>query len=698
MGKKLNRFPYSVNGENRHPAILKKFNGLKSNTKGWSGVNKFFLDSLPLAMLELLVINPVADCLDSGIYPEILRYSRVVILPKKARGIRPLAISECLNSVLEKVIISTLNSFIEGIKGLPDQQSGFRSSRSCGTALFEIIKTYEESRAREDVLAVIFLDARNAFGSLSHKSLMVVLREYFEGGALKILEESLLRLFVVNNRGFYSSIKRGTPHGVPQGGTLSPALFCLYISQIANLSFLDESKKLILFADDTCISIAARNYGELVKKGNEAIALLEEALTQLGLCLVPSKTNILTFGKSKMYNFGLNCIFKMSGSEIKPVKKAKYLGTTIEAKKGELSFESNTKILFSNFRTINCKVSCVSHSLSLDSNATILRACAIGTFQHNLAVLPPLSNVDTVRLQKIYNRGLDIPRGRRFNKVKKGCKLNNRLKRMGMSLHSYDYITKMLTTLGQQSLNSVKLRSTICNIQAVFTTGKSAGQSDFLCKNIVLYDKNLEHKLIEGIPNLFQIENELTLRKGLLDIHSSENCFVVTSIITDALFAGICLQELILRECIDFRIRPELSFKNKSATKNLWPLFAAGWIDEMPRDKRKFILLKKGGPILKKFFKSIPVHLEQSTYCIDCRPPYNGRKANVELNTIINDIVNCSKEKTKSLLGKLDVRTINEVGDTFSNWNSGNEGEIDIKTLIMYLVSQINEGQRSMSI
>lgn len=179
--KKLNRFPYSVNGENRHPAVLKKFNGLKSNTKGWSGVNKFFLDSLPLAMLELvlLVINPVADCLDAGIYPEILRYSRVVILPKKGKGIRPLAISECLNSVLEKVIMSTLNSFIEGIKGLPDQQSGFRCSRSCGTALFEIIKTYEESRARDEVLAVIFLDARNAFGSPSRKSLMVVLRQYF---------------------------------------------------------------------------------------------------------------------------------------------------------------------------------------------------------------------------------------------------------------------------------------------------------------------------------------------------------------------------------------------------------------------------------------------------------------------------------------------------------------------------------------
>ncbi|CBY31222.1 unnamed protein product [Oikopleura dioica] len=225
---KLEYFPFSINGENQHPSILEKFHQLKSHTKGWSGVNKQFLDLLPIAFMEPLVVNPVRDCLEHGMYPEILRYSRVTILPKKQKGIRPLAIAEPINSVLEKVIIGSLNKFIEGIDGLPDQQSGFRSSRSCGTALFEIMKFYEDSIAKNKVIALILLDAKNAFGSLNHESLIVVLKSYFCGRALLILEQSLLRYFVVNTRGFYSSLRKGSPHGVPQGGDLKSPLFSFF--------------------------------------------------------------------------------------------------------------------------------------------------------------------------------------------------------------------------------------------------------------------------------------------------------------------------------------------------------------------------------------------------------------------------------------------------------------------------------------
>ncbi|CAG5096329.1 Oidioi.mRNA.OKI2018_I69.XSR.g14568.t1.cds [Oikopleura dioica] len=131
-------FPYCFNGENKHPSILHKFNNLKDSTKGWSGVNKTFLDALPLAFLRIFLLLPISTCLENGIYPESLKTSRITILPKKNKGIRPIAIGEVLTSVLEKVIKGSLNQFLECVGALPDAQAGFRSAMSCGTSLFEM--------------------------------------------------------------------------------------------------------------------------------------------------------------------------------------------------------------------------------------------------------------------------------------------------------------------------------------------------------------------------------------------------------------------------------------------------------------------------------------------------------------------------------------------------------------------------------
>ncbi|CBY21310.1 unnamed protein product [Oikopleura dioica] len=134
---KLKNFPYSVNGESVHPSILGKYRKLKNHTRGWSGVNKYFLDCLPISLLEMLIVDPIRNCLDNGEYPEDLRISRITILPKKDAGIRPIAIGEVLTSILEKVIISSVTNFLEAIGAYPAAQSGFRKNMSCGTAIFE---------------------------------------------------------------------------------------------------------------------------------------------------------------------------------------------------------------------------------------------------------------------------------------------------------------------------------------------------------------------------------------------------------------------------------------------------------------------------------------------------------------------------------------------------------------------------------
>ncbi|CBY30837.1 unnamed protein product [Oikopleura dioica] len=686
--EKLESFPYSVNGENHFPSILQKYNKLKNHTKGYTGINKSFLDLLPVAFMEPLLINPIRTCLDSGIYPEILRNSRVVILPKKAKGIRPLAISEVLNSVLEKVMVGTLNDYIEGTGSLPDQQSGFRSSMSCGTAFFEILKAYEEDRRDGKVEAVIFLDAKNAFGSLSHRNLLAVLSRYFCGRALNLLENSLARNFVVNANGFYSSLRKGTPHGVPQGGSLSPALFCLFISQISNLDFLDETKRILLFADDTALIVGARNYTELVSKTNAALKLLEEALTSLGLMLVPSKTNILTFGKSSYKKYGMQCEFTMTDTIVKPVPKAKYLGSWIDSTKGELKLTSNAQALHSKMKGINCKASCITHSLSLDTNATLLRACAMGAFQHNLAVLPPLSNATVAKMQRTYDIGLEIGNSKRIQKALRTSWLDSRRKRFGFSLNSYSRIVNKLTKIKQPSMNNTMIRTVICNIQSVMKTGKSKSQCAFLCKNVVLKEAGSNEIIVQGMPHLKRSINKLERRKRLININSANNCEEWTRDDDLSLYSEIIMKELIIHEFVDFEIDPSLTFSSQGAKNRLWPLFACDWINEMPTKTRKYILLDNGKRVIKDFFKKAHVHLEQSVYCIQCRPLLEQiNTKNMSWQTLEN-IIERADEKFYDTLELHKTHTnVASPAEPIVRWFSNNR--LCTKDLCKYLLRKI---------
>ena len=637
-----------------------------------------------------LIVDPVRLCLENGMYPEVLRNSRVTILPKKNQGIRPLAISETLNSVLEKVIIGSLNKFIEGIQGYPDEQSGFRKNMSCATALFQILKSYESNVGKNKVMALVLLDAKNAFGSLSHKSLMVVLRKYFQGRALRILEQSLLRFYVVNTRGFYSSLRKGTPHGVPQGGCLSPALFVLYISQIANLPFLDESRKLICFADDTALCISANTYPELVTKTNEAIKLLEEALTALGLILVPTKTHLITFGKSRHMNYGKNCRFNMSGETVIPVSKAKYLGTIVESIKGKLVFDSDDKERLGKFKGINSKASCISHSLSFDSNATILRACSVGTYQHNLAVLPPLSNVEIAKLHRTYDVGLRLPNNRRFKKFKKNAAQKAGYRRLGLPASTYNRITNHLVRLKQRSFNNIKIRSTVCNISSVFQSGKSISQCNFLCEHISLSIPGQNKAILTGIPYLNRTKNILARNLGLISINSSKNCVSVSGADFLSLFSELLLLELIRNEIIDFEITPGAVINTASARNRLWPLFASDWIVELPISVRKLILLPEGSPRLKRFFKEIHVHLELSVYCRTCRPKWEPKHSQLVTGNDISKVISATKITFEKLCAEMkQTSTIGSPPIAIEHWLNSHEPNIKLDSLVKFLISLI---------
>ena len=109
----------------------------------------------------------------------------------------------------------------------------------------------------------------------------------------------------LKNRSQYVSIKNNNSHkyspkyGVPQGGTLAPILFIIYMNDIVHSSSIFEFS---MYADDTCLSICADRckYDEILQTEIEKV---NEWFNCNELLLNIDKTDYLMFGPTYNKNY-----------------------------------------------------------------------------------------------------------------------------------------------------------------------------------------------------------------------------------------------------------------------------------------------------------------------------------------------------------------------------------------------------------
>ncbi|CAF0893140.1 unnamed protein product, partial [Brachionus calyciflorus] len=114
------------------------------------------------------------------------------------------------------------------------------------------------------------------------------------------------RAFHVQYNGCRSS-EQHIESGVPQGSCLSPTIFILFFSAIADC--IPENIKKALFADDLCAWITANSKKELEKNLQKAIDNLVQICKTWGFTINSEKTNYTTFttgGRRKIQAKSIN--------------------------------------------------------------------------------------------------------------------------------------------------------------------------------------------------------------------------------------------------------------------------------------------------------------------------------------------------------------------------------------------------------
>ena len=273
----------------------------------------------------------------TGIFPDLCKLAKVIPLFKKdnemlCENYRPISLLPIFSKIFEKAIYTRMYEFLTKNDLLYNRQFGFRSNHSTSHALTSLTEGIKSDIDKGLLTAGIFIDLQKAFDTVNHKILGEKLIHYgFRG-----LSHKLLVSFLENRKQFVSikgfdSETCSIMCGVPQGSTLGPLLFLLYINDFRYSLKKTTSSH---FADDTCIIYANQTSSNKIKTLetilNTELKCAVDWLKANRLSLNVKKSKLLIFhSKRKKIDYESFSI-KLGGSKLTPVKNVKYLGVMID--------------------------------------------------------------------------------------------------------------------------------------------------------------------------------------------------------------------------------------------------------------------------------------------------------------------------------------------------------------------------------
>lgn len=272
----------------------------------------------------------INKCLIEGVFPEVLKLSRVVPIYKKGErncpsSYRPISLTPVLSKVLESVIYYQVCDYLEGYNILSPTQFGFRKGKSTVQAIDSLIKKVLSAYENKQHAMATFCDLSKAFDCVEHHSLLDKLVYY------RLIDSKVGNIFdsFLNNRKQIVCIGRERSKiaeikcGVPQGSVLGPLLFILMINDLP--SYINNSHS-ILYADDTTFFNASSELDTLENITKETLSQVSIWFRANGFHLNESKTQ--------------QSLFSLRDLPIEHLSSVKFLGVIIDSK---LSWEPHIK-------------------------------------------------------------------------------------------------------------------------------------------------------------------------------------------------------------------------------------------------------------------------------------------------------------------------------------------------------------------
>nr|WP_253308721.1 reverse transcriptase family protein [Rickettsia endosymbiont of Ceutorhynchus assimilis] len=262
-------------------------------------------------------------------FPFQWKKALVVMIPKPGKNLtlpssyRPISLLNSFAKLVEKLILSRVNRFVENFSILPNEQFGFRPRHNTTLLAAKICCDVFQAFNRRMNTTLLLLDIERAFDRVWHAGLIYKLLAIFNF-PLHII--SLIQSFISGRtfcvkQGDALSNPKPIQAGVPQGSALSPLLYSLYTADIPKF----QNTNLALYADDT--AVYAQSFYTQATKFQLAhhLAILQPYYDKWKLGVNGQKTELICFHK-KHTNSTMPTPLIVNNIPVTLSPKAKYLG------------------------------------------------------------------------------------------------------------------------------------------------------------------------------------------------------------------------------------------------------------------------------------------------------------------------------------------------------------------------------------
>jgi hypothetical protein len=175
----------------------------------------------------------------TGYVPNVWSQVKVVFIPKPGRNsycgpkdFQPMSLTSFLLKTLERLVDRFLRDEILVSKPLHPNQHAYQAGKSVETALHQLVVWVEKALDQQEVALGVFLDIEGTFNNTSYDSMCAALARHG-------VDHTIVRWVKATLEGRQATVTLGShsrsvavSRGCPQGGVLSPLLWCLVVDEL----------------------------------------------------------------------------------------------------------------------------------------------------------------------------------------------------------------------------------------------------------------------------------------------------------------------------------------------------------------------------------------------------------------------------------------------------------------------------------
>ena len=271
--------------------------------------------------------------LTHGKFPDQWKSATVIPLQKAGdksdvNNLRPVSLLPLPGKILEKLVHKKLLHFLEINNLLDHNQGGFRPNRSTINTVAKMTDMIFNAMNNKEITVAAFIDFRKAFDTVNHEILIEKLKRIgIRSNLLNWSTDYLTNRTQCTLANDTKWDKLYIKCGVPQGSTLGPLFFLVYINDIKSAL---GNINMFLFADDTVLLSSNKSAKSARDKLEEKLSQLLIWCRQNKLTMNLTKTKCMIFGTKQKVKISNLKKIKLDRAELDYVNSYKYLGRTLD--------------------------------------------------------------------------------------------------------------------------------------------------------------------------------------------------------------------------------------------------------------------------------------------------------------------------------------------------------------------------------